>query len=237
MKRVSWVAWGVALLLSTSSQAATDLAGKDQHPYFVSCEDAFRLNDFSSLKKYLDDDVPDSCFRMNKYEYLYLYSNSGKGLVYWNAKTNETDSELDRAQLISVEAEMQGQANKRFVLIKTGWAGRGEAIATYKVFHLVPKTNENHSYQLEDLIQSDENPISGLCGDWNDIHSGNLYQPGLNKIEKATAINKYTILNEGTSALKISFDVTEQDCKTLKKTNLIRTFRIGDGSFKEIASH
>lgn len=206
------------------------------NPYFIECEEALKLSEFGPLKNYLEQNenrIPESCFRMNRNEYLFLDSNTMGGLVYWNAETNETSNEFN-PPYISIQREITGKANKRFVLIVTDYARHGESGATYLVFHLVPKTKDNHSYKLDNLISSHENPESGLCGDWNNAQSSNLYQPYLSTINKATSIDSYKVLNDGTADLKISFNITEQDCKTLDKTHFVKTFNIGDGSFMEV---
>lgn len=183
-------------------------------PYFEDCDGLFKISEFVIDGEETFESVfpANKCFTINTTEGF--FSSRSQGLIYYNSEREEMTKILSDSR---IESEAAGISNKRFVLISSGF-DTGNA---YFIFHLTSK--DSHSYKLERLISSLESFESG-CGSW---HKSDSFKP------KATSIDSFKFLNEGTANLKISFKISEQDCKTLKKIHLTKTFNIGDESFKE----
>jgi hypothetical protein len=199
-----------------------------------------KLNEFFSTNdKFNNTDnplPPDMCFRLNNNYFLFTVVDTGnlsQGLYFYNAKTDKFGQDEGKySPNILIEKEFFGAHNKRFVLLSGGMLRHGDSYHWFTILNLVP-TKTGKPYIHYDLIDSVQNGEAGMCGDEPRERSKNDEIPQYVSKGKASYINPYKIFNEGTDAVNIVFDVEEQNCKTMVKKNLKRTFGLKNGRFVE----
>lgn len=208
--------------------------------FFIDCGEALSQKGFLKLKEYYDANPdkpkPDMCFRLNNYEFLVTVTGTGRvaqGLYYYDAKENKMEL-YEGAYMadIEVKKEFLGKNKKRYVLISWSNLAHGNWDYGYDILNLISKAGKK-PFVLYNLLSVNEDPEAGLCGEWSSKDkSGKAEKHQKIKEGITSRIKGYKILNEGTEKVKIVFTITEQDCKTLKRTTYEKVFSLVGDQFK-----
>jgi len=230
----------ILFLLLLCSLSFTDAEKVYAEGFFMDCEAAFKLKEFSVLQeffdKHSDEPRPEQCFRLNNSEFLVIITDTaraGQGLYFVNIKRNKMEIDGGYA-LMGVEREFLGKNKKRYVLLANSNLGGGSYSYGYSILNLVPRTYSGKPYIVYSLFYVSEDPESGLCGEMLSTWGGETTKTVKIKEGTTEQINSYKILNEGTENVTIIFNITEQNCKTLVKKPYTKTFKIVNGEFKAI---
>jgi hypothetical protein len=199
-----------------------------EKPFFVPFESAILKPEFVKLAAYLksnpNEPEPDECFCLNRYEFLLTVTNAGRiqqGLYYFNAQ-NEKMEQVGSAirENIKIFKEFIGPNKKRFVLLQSSFSRHGYGVV-YTILQLVPKSEG--SYALTELLYSFQSP-------WVDDDICDNFDPGE---AKGWTVQEPTIYDVGKASVRLEFQITEENCKTMEHTEYKRIFILHYGKFVE----
>jgi hypothetical protein len=228
----------ILILLTTLLIDGKNVAASN---FFIECDKALDKKEFLPLKiyydKHPDEPHPDMCFRLNNNEFLVTITSTGRvfqGLYYFNSKEEKFERHEGVGPGIEVKEEFLGKNNKRYALLKWSNLSHGNWDYGFDILNLIPK-REGKPYIVYNLLAVNEDPVSGLCGEWGSTDkSGKTERHQSVKEGKKESIEGCKILYQGTENVQIVFTITEQDCKTLKKRTYPKIFRLVDGVFKPV---
>lgn len=196
-------------------------------PFFHRCDRALGTLPFQPLREFYlthkEEARPESCFRLNKKEFLVTVMDTGRlsqGLYYLNTNTGsyEFPDGTYRAG-ISVDREFEGPNKKRFAILRTSDLHLGNWSVMYELIYLIPQT-KGYPFQIQDLLYVNEDPVSGMCGDT--IKKGNT-----------TSVKHLRVEKEGTPATALVFLINNQACPNGKEESYERRFTWSKGMFRE----
>jgi hypothetical protein len=204
---------------------------KSVEHFFINCNNALKLKDFSGLKGFFNRHPkwsrPDECFRLNDSEFLVTVNDTGRiaqGLYFVDVKQDKMKMDGGYS-LVHVAEEFTGKNKKRYVLLRFGGLSGGVMYDGYDILNLIPTTN-GKSYTRYSLLEVSEDGVDGFCGERRE----KFREEGIN----AESIESYRILNEGTQDVTLIFNIKSEDCKTLSKKQYAKKFRLIDDVFKLI---
>jgi hypothetical protein len=223
---------------------------------FKECERAFSEKGFEQLEAFyerhsadlptegnaamsFEDDrlpkiyYPNECLRLSDSKYLSLVRGTifVDGLYLIDTKKDTVELQALTYPLPNLKVDrVFGGAGSQYLLMKWDNLHHGILYGGYAIFNLVrPK---EASFKFYDLLFFDESD-DGLCGNFSSDNPEGWAQITTGT---ATHLESYRIINEGTANVALVFFTSEQDCKTLERQHVIRTYGIIDGTFTLISA-